>query len=163
MENKETFEFEGKVSKIVPKEKNHFVHLEDKRMVSGWGSCPDDLVEGELYLFSGKKNGEFFNYDKYEKRTEKNKEIPVEEIEDKSTKTEESMKKVHQHQKRIITNSEGQAFGLACNLSLRKTLKEVAEVLEPASTLDSKFWDKYRENVKKFYAENDKLREEVLG
>jgi len=49
---------------------------------------------------------------------------------------------------------EGAAFGLSCNLSLRKTLKEI--------TSDDDFWKLYEKNVTKFFKTNKELKEKLI-
>ena len=55
---------------------------------------------------------------------------------------------------KFVDNSEGQAFGLACNLALRKALK--SDVSEDG------WWDLYDSYVEMFYKRNKGLKEKLL-
>ena len=109
-------QIEGKIKKIVQKEKNHLVFLEDKTMLSGWGECPKELVEGELYKFDYVKNGDWLNYKKYEKiMPDGRMKVPVETIEDKPNS---QLKPASEY--KVPTNPNqpaitlGQAYNQAC-------------------------------------------------
>ncbi len=55
---------------------------------------------------------------------------------------------------KFVDNSAGQAFGLACNLALRKALK--SDVSEDG------WWDLYSSYVGLFYNKNKELKEKIV-
>ncbi len=124
----------GKVKNIVAKTNNHLVFLEDKTMLSAFGSAK--IEEGKTYKFQCTKNGIYVNYDKKNVvevsedgglpgvlMTGKivdhpRKSTPIAEmtprVTKESTKTLESMEKVKKYQERL----NGQAFGMLCNQTI---------------------------------------------
>ena len=58
---------------------------------------------------------------------------------------------------KFVDNSAGQAFGLACNLALRYTLKKHKEELSKDG-----WWDLYGSYVGLFYNKNKELKEKIV-
>ena len=121
----------GKVKNIVAKTNNHLVFLEDKTMLSAFGSAK--IEEGKTYKFQCTKNGIYVNYDKKNVvevsedgglpgvlMTGKivdhpRKSTPIAEmtprVTKESTKTPESMEKMKKDQAKL----NGPAFGMIFN------------------------------------------------
>ncbi len=72
--SEENFEIIGKVKKIFHNENNHVVVVQKndgsgEQNVSHYGKCPEDLKEQQVYKFTGKIKGKYWNYSKYESVT----------------------------------------------------------------------------------------------
>lgn len=74
----------AKVVRVTDKEKNYYVALENKMMLSGWlNKKPDTLVNGVTAMFAYTQNGQFNNIDSVmvvPEGAENAPEYPVEEV-----------------------------------------------------------------------------------
>src|SRR3990167_7808951 len=138
----------GNVKKIWQNDKNHVIVLEDDFRLSGFGECPQGLVEGESYTFDYTKKDKWNNYKSFRKPGEA---------------APPDLKKLAEKATREFKNSElgtspDSAFGMCFNNACLFTFEIMKE-----SPLNESFDEIFDKTFEKIWTKMIQKRKEKLG